>query len=145
MPKGIAPLIRELTDFVSLQNFITENEGNLIELSKHYYCTLGTDLGFETYAPYALEQEDFSFELDIAWLIGQAIEVAFEFEFGNIEELFAGLSKLFLASPELSVLVISSKAKGLSLESVAELAEKYRKFSDNLLIIDLAKESYVLI
>lgn len=146
MSDGISPLIQELTDFASLQDFVTENEGNLIELSKTYYCALGTDLGFETYAPYAFEQDEFCFELDIAWLSGSAIEVAFEFEFGNIEEMLAGLSKLLLADSELSVLVISSRAKAFSISTVVEIAKKLQKKpSSNLLIIDLANETYELI
>ncbi|MEM4662979.1 MAG: hypothetical protein QXM75_03075 [Candidatus Diapherotrites archaeon] len=145
MTSGLNPLIKEITDFEQLQAFVSEHEGNLIDLSKTYYCSLGTDLGFDTYAPYSVSKGTALFELDVVWLTAQNIEVAFEFEFGNIEEFLSALAKLILCEPELSVVFVSSRSHAINFETASELAQNIAKFKKNLLIVDISDETYELI
>jgi len=139
------PIVNELINFRDLQTFVTENEGSLIELTKRYYAMLGNDLGFKCESPFNATINGCSFGLDIAWFDETNLEVAFEFEFGNLEELLAGIAKLILSNANHSVLVTSSKARIADLNSIVDLAGRLSPYAQNLLIMDLSEERYVLL
>lgn len=145
MVSGLDPLVKEITDFGQLQAFINQREGNLIELTKTYYCRLGSDLGFDTHSPYDVDINNTKIEFDIAWTIAQNIEVAFEFELGDLEGFFAALSKLSVCEPELSVIFLSHKSRILTLALAKELAQKCGFFGKKLLLADISSEEFDLV
>ncbi len=140
-----SPLINELIDFKSLQDFVTANEGNLIELTKEYYSMLGSDLGFKVKRNAELSFESVQLgSFDLAWFDDSSIAVLFEFEFGSKDEFLAAIAKLILARPELAVLITSSRAKIFSLEELKCIILELTAGTQRFLIIDLTKEQYVL-
>ena len=145
MHSNINPIVSEVTNFKALQGFVTENEGCLVELTKRYYITLGNDLGFKCEAPFKTEINGCSIELDIAWFDESNLEVAFEFEFGTVDEMLAGIAKLMIVNPELAVLITSSKARIASIEKIANVIKELFPYSENFLIIDLAEEQYSIL
>jgi hypothetical protein len=145
MSPNISPIVSEVTNFRALQEFVMENEGSLVELTKRYYITLGNDLGFKCEVPFSTEVNGCNVELDIAWLDESNLEVAFEFEFGTIDEMLAGIAKLTLINPELAVLITSAKARIANLDKIASIIKELSPYSENFLIVDLAEERYLLL
>mgnify|MGYP000554200922 CR=1 FL=1 len=145
MPSNISPIVSEVTNFKALQEFVMENEGSLVELTKRYYITLGNDLGFKCEVPFKTEINGCGIELDIAWFDESNLEVAFEFEFGTIDEMLAGIAKLTLVNPEIAVLITSSKARIASLDKIASIIKSLAPYGENFLIIDLAEERYSIL
>ena len=140
------PLVKELTDFKSLQDFVTANEGNLIDLTMGYYTMLGNDLGFRVKRMRLCQFENISLgSADLAWFDDETLAVLFEFEFGSREEMLAAVAKLLLSKPELAVLITSSRARIFSLEELKHILSELSFGMQQFLVIDLTKEQYIFV
>ncbi|MCX8189804.1 MAG: hypothetical protein N3F05_01080 [Candidatus Diapherotrites archaeon] len=145
MASALDPLVKEIIDFEQLQTFINQREGNLIDLTKTYYCCLGSDLGFDVSAPYTLDISNTKIEYDICWITANNIEVAFEFELGDLEGFFAALCKLSVCEPELGVILVSHKSRILNLDLATKLAQKTQALRKKLLLVDISSENFELV
>lgn len=140
------PLVKELTDFKSLQDFVTANEGNLIDLTLEYYTMLGNDLGFRVKRMHLCEFENIPLgNAELAWFDNDALAVLFEFEFGSKEEMLAAIVKLLLSKPELAVLITSSRARIFSLEELKHIIGELSLGVQQFLVIDLTKEQHIFV
>ncbi len=149
-------LLREITDFRSLQDFVSENEGNLMQLTKRYYCELGSSLGFQTKKDFAVKFRGIELGcLSLLWFdsenefLADATNgfIAFDLQFGNRSECLASIFKLAAFSADYSVLVTSAKAKNYSLLEIKSLLAEssFLSLQKPFLLIDLSTERFELI
>ena len=142
------PLIREITDFKSLQTHVQSSEGNLFDSTKRYYHSLGRKLGLESRKDVEAEIAGVKLpKAELAWFDSGEPVASFAFCFGSREEMLASVFSLLALRADLSVLITSSKAKNYSLEEIKKLLEEsvFLNLTTKFLLIDIAKEEFLVV
>ncbi len=142
------PLIREITDFASLQVYVQSSDSNLFDSTRRYYAGLGRKLGFEVlrgFEPMVAGVKLPSVEL--AWLDAGKPLAVFSFCFGSREEMLASLFSLLASSADLSVLITSSKARNYSLGEIKSILEEapFLNSLTGFLLVDISKEEFLVV
>ena len=138
------PLIREITDFKSLQINVQSSESNIFDSTKRYYHGLGKKLGLESKKDFEAEVEGVQLPaVAVTWLDAGKPLAAFTFCFGSKEEMLAAIFSLLSVQAELSVIITSSKAKNYSLEELKKIIEEpvFLNITTRFLLVDIAKEA----
>lgn len=142
------PLVREITDFSSLQVYVQSSDGNLFELTRRYYYNLGKKLGFEPKKDIEIEQHGVQLpRAQLAWFDAGKPIAAFFFCFGSREELLAAIFSLLALNADLSVLITSSKARNYSLEEIKNLLQEcqFLNIASQFLLVDISKEEFLVV
>jgi len=142
------PLIREITDFQSLQTHVQSSEGNLFDSTKRYYHGLGKKLGLESKKDFEpLVAEIKLPKAELVWFDSGEPVASFAFCFGSREEMLAAVFSLLAVRADLSVLITSSKAKNYSLGEIKKLLEEpvFLNLTTKFLLIDISKEEFLVV
>ncbi len=134
--------IPELENFSELEKFLEESELNYKEGILDYYKNLGQNLGFTSRENFSVIKYTLNLgKLDLLWV---EPKVTFTLEFSSLENLLRELVKISEFSPELAVLILSSKSTGCKPQNVKKFLEESTLFSrEKLLLIDLAEKKII--
>ncbi|MEM0359893.1 MAG: hypothetical protein QXK06_00970 [Candidatus Diapherotrites archaeon] len=142
------PLVREITDFKSLQVYVQSSQANLVESTKRYYFNLGKKLGLDakTEMDVLLEKVQLP-KPQLAWLDAGKPVVAFYFCFGSKEEMLAGIFSLLALNADLSVIITSSKARTYSIKEIKTILEEavFLNLTTKFLLVDISKEEWLVL
>ncbi|MFH0862960.1 MAG: hypothetical protein V1875_08030 [Candidatus Altiarchaeota archaeon] len=125
-----------LSDFAGLKAHLKECKmpfrGALIE----YYRTLGEKQGFTALKDSSVIRNAYNFgRVDLVWV---EPNVAFEMEFGLLDDIFRHMWKLMVLSPRMAVLLVSGNSK-CSPQKVKELVSKTPQLSGiEFVVIDVS-------
>ncbi|MEA3255143.1 MAG: hypothetical protein U9Q22_04860 [Candidatus Altiarchaeota archaeon] len=136
-------MIDELTDFQGLDEFIKNSELNYREALIDYYKTLGEGLGFTVRKNSSVIRNGINFgRIDLIWV---EPNITFTVEFGNIEEILKHLWKIMEFSPQISVLILSSKSacKPGDAVKIIEKSKLIEGTQDVFLVLDVTEKKVV--
>ncbi len=142
------PLVREITEFGSLQVYVQSSESNLFDSTKRYYAGLGRKLGFEARKGFETEVAGTKLPaVELAWLDAGKPLVAFSFCFGSREEMIASIFSLLAVQADFSVIITSSKARNYSLEELKSLIEEavFLNLTTKFVLVDISREEFLVV
>ncbi len=141
-------IVREITSFGALQKFVDgrKDDLNFFECIKQYFFELGKSLNYDCKKDSSVLQKGINFSaVDVVWASSEKICAAFEIEFGNKDEMLAGIWKLIELEPQYAVLITSSKAKNYSLKEIEQIlrySHNHKTLETEFLLIEIDKEFF---
>ena len=134
--------IPELENFSELEKFLQESELTYPQALLEYYQDLGQQMGFTCRENFSVIK--YALNLGKLGLLWVEPKVTFTFEFSSLENLFKELVKISEFSPDLAVLVLSSKSTHCKLKDVKKFIEESTLFSQQkFCLLDLAEKEVI--
>jgi len=136
-------MINELKKFEELEEYVKRSRLKYRDAILEYYRNLGERFGFTVRENSSVIRQGINLgRLDVIWI---EPNITFVIEFGNFEEILKHLWRLVEFSPNLSVLILSSKSDCRA-EKVSELIEKSEilaELRNRFLILDVTEKKVV--
>ena len=134
--------IPKLENFSELEKFLKESKLNYREAILEYYKTLGQQMGFTCRENFSVIEHTLNLgKLDLLWV---EPKVTFTLEFSSLENLLKELVKISEFSPELAVLILSSKSTHCKPKNVLKFIEESTLFpKEKFLLLDLAEKKVI--
>ncbi len=136
-------MIDIIADFVKLEEHVKDSELSYREAVADYYKTLGKKHGFTIRENSSVIKYGVNLgKLDVIWL---EPNITFTIEFSSLEEILKHLWRIREFSPELSVLLLSSKS-GCKASDVVKLIQNsplLEEMKDRFMALDLTEKEVV--
>jgi hypothetical protein len=133
-------MIETLTNFRELEEHVENSELNYREAVVDYYKTLGEKHGFTVRKDSTVIRYGVNLgRIDLIWI---EPNITFTIEFGNLDEILKNLWCIIEFSPNLSVLLLSSKS-GCKASDVVKLIQNstiLEKMREKFLVLDLTEK-----
>ncbi len=136
-------MIDIITDFKGLEEHIENSDLGYREAVLDYYKKLGIEQGFTVRENSSVIQYGINFgRIDLIWL---EPNTTFTIEFGNLEEILKHLWRIMEFTPELAVLLLSSKSgcKATDVVKVIKNSPVLKEMRDRILAIDLTEKEVI--
>lgn len=136
-------MIDIITDFKGLEEHIENSGFGYREAVLDYYKKLGIKHGFSVRENSSVIRYGINFgRIDLIWL---EPNTTFTIEFGNLEEILKHLWRIMEFTPELAVLLLSSKSgcKATDVIKVIKNSPVLKEMRDRILAIDLTDKEVI--
>lgn len=132
-------MIAEITDYISLEKHLKNSKLRYRDAVLDYYKQLGNRLNYTVRENPSIIKNAVNYgKIDLIWL---EPNITFTAEFGNLEEIYKHLWKIMEYSPNMAVLLLSSKA-ACRADEVAKIVDGSQVLENKrniFLIMDLSE------
>ncbi|HIE33749.1 MAG TPA: hypothetical protein EYP86_01245 [Candidatus Altiarchaeales archaeon] len=136
-------IISLLVDFEELDKHVRNSNINYREAIVDFYKSVGKKHGFTVRENTSVIRNGINFgKLDLVWL---EPNIVFAIEFGNLDNLLAKVWRIVEFSPNMAVLILSSKSM-IRIENVINLIEKSEMFGNlrkRFLVLDVSEKKII--
>jgi hypothetical protein len=136
-------MIPDITDFSGLDKYVKNPSLKFREAIHQYYKEMGGRLGYTVRENPSVIVKGVNYgKMDMVWV---EPKITFSIEFGNLDEIYKHLWKILEFSPNVAVLILSSKS-ACKAEDVVKIIEKSDIMGDKrdrFLVIDISEKKAV--